>query len=517
MKRFRWCSEDPSHYNPPTQEVCGLCGAPFIQPDPSLEGLIRRCPLCAYQNLIHGDRVGPHGVCERCGHLLAICSQDGTLIRAEAAASGCPQCGSRYLIPAPDLWGQVAGGPHRPNSTPERLFGEVDRLVPSWQSWLGFQNPATRETYSVAAPVVARGLVLVQDGNRSLHAVDLASGSPLYPAYPAFGEGSPCSGPAAAGDYFYVAGPPGRLAAYAMDRIGQEDVPPGSDPLADYGLDLPRNRGELWDSFRPPTVNEVTGQVVCLWRTVRVPYRYRVTCTTLDLAGRLPEGNSTDFADGPWSWDLELDAQPLGQPILTDGGALFILLDPDRLLRIRVIDGERTEIRLPAQIRDAALYVPEADLLVVNTVAGELFALQGETLAEAWRRRGSTGVELVGPGCYVPGRSPSEEGEIWTVDLDGHAEAVRVRDGVLSTGFPKLESISQVTAPPSVCGDALLVPMGHDLILARRSAATSILLATVPTAMGRIAYQVAVGHERIVLATDRWKVMAYHVPEGAAP
>lgn len=514
MNRFRWCSEDPGHYNPAAQEVCGLCGAPFVRPDPALEGLIRRCPLCSYQNLIHGHRVGPHGVCERCGRLLAICSQDGTLIRAEAAACGCPQCGGRYLIPAPDLWGQVGGGPLRPNSTPERLFGEVDRLVPAWESWLGFENPSTREAYSVAAPVIARGLALVQDGNRSLHAVDLASGSPLYPAYPAFGEGSPCSGPAAAGEYFYAAGPPGRLAAYAMARAGQEDVPPGTDPDPDYGLDLPRKPGELWDSFRPPVVNEVSGRVVSVWRTVRAPYRYRVSVTTLELAGQVPLG--PDFADGPWDVDLELDTQPLGQPILTDAGMLLLLLDPDRILQIHVLNGDRREVRLAARTRDGALYAAEQNLLVVNTVEGELLTLAGDTLVQVWRRRSGKGVELVGPGCYVPGRTAGEEAEIWTVDLDGHAEAVRLRDGVLTTEFPKLESISQVTAPPSVCGDVLLVPMGYDLIMARRSGATSILLATVPTAMGRIAYQAAISHERVVLATDRWKVMAYRVPEGSS-
>jgi hypothetical protein len=54
--------------------------------------------------------------------------------------------------------------------------------------------------------------------------------------------------------------------------------------------------------------------------------------------------------------------------------------------------------------------------------------------------------------------------------------------------------------------------MGHDLILARRSGATSILLATVPTAMGPIAYQAAIGHEKVVIATERGKVMAYRVP-----
>ena len=86
MREFRWCSENPSHYNPPAQEVCGLCGASFVRPSPSLEGLIRRCPVCAYQNLLGADRAGPRGVCARCGHLLAVCSQCGTLIRADGAS-----------------------------------------------------------------------------------------------------------------------------------------------------------------------------------------------------------------------------------------------------------------------------------------------------------------------------------------------------------------------------------------------------------------------------------------------
>jgi hypothetical protein len=515
MRRFRWCSEDPSHYNPPTQEVCGLCGAPFVLPDESLEGLIRRCPLCQHQNLIHGDRCGLHGVCERCGHLLAVCSQDGTLIRADSSTPDCPTCGRSYVIPAPDIWGQVGAGPSRTGSSPEKLFAEVDRLVPAWQSWLSFLNPATGEPYSVAPPVLGRGLCFLQDGNRTLQVVELGTGTPLYPAYTAFSEGSPCGGPAVAGEYFYAAGPPGRAAVYSVNRAGREDVPPGQEPLPDYGMDLPRQKGELWDAFRPPTVNEVAGRALFLWRTVRAPHRYRLTATTLDLAQRLPEPGGDDFSDGPWQWDFELNAQPLGQPILTDGGTALVLLDPDRVLKIDA-QGEPSEARVPSHIRDGALYAADYDLLVVNTVEGGLFALKADSLEEAWRRRSGSGVELVGPGCFVPGRSADEEGEIWTVDLDGVAEAIRVRDGVRASGFPKLESISQVTAPPSVCGDALLVPMGYDLILARRSGSTSILLATVPTAHGPIAYQAAVGHERVVLATERGKVMAYRVPERGA-
>lgn len=517
MRRFRWCSEDPSHYNPPAQEVCGICGAPFITPDDSLDGLIRRCPICAHQNLIHGDRVGPHGVCEQCGHLLAVCSQDGTLIRADNSTPDCPTCGKGYVIPAPDIWGQAGAGPCRTGSSPERLFAEVDRLIPAWHSWLTFLNSATGDPYSVAAPVVARGLCFVQDGNRTLHAVELATGTPLYPPYPGFSEGSPCSGPAVAGDYFYAAGPPGRAGAFSVARVGVEDVPPGREPLPDYGLDLPRRPRELWDCFRPPTVNDVAGRAVFLWRTVRAPHRYRLTATTLDLAQRLPEPDGSDYPDGPWLWDLELDAQPLGLPILTDGGDVFLCLDPDRVERIRGATGERSVIRLGTPIRDGALYAADYDLVVVNTVEGSLVALRGDTLAEVWRRRSRSGVELVGPGCFVPARHAAGEGEIWTVDLDGEAEAIRAVDGTLSSGFPRLESISQVTAPPSVCGDALLVPMGHDLILARPSGSTSILLATVPTAMGPIAYQAAIGHERVVIATERGKVMAYRVPaRGAA-
>jgi hypothetical protein len=410
----------------------------------------------------------------------------------------------------------VGGGPTRPNSTPERLFSGVDRLLPGWESWLGFENPATRQPYAVAAPIISRGLGLIQDGNRALHAVDLASGSPLYPPYPAFGEGGPCSGPAAAGEYFYLVGPPGRLVAFSVSRLGREESAPGHDPVPDYGIDIPRKPGELWESYRPPTVNEVAGRVVCLWRTVRVPHRYRLTCTTLDCAQRLPDPDGSDFADGPWEWDRELPGQPLGQPVLTDGGALFLFLDPDLLRRIDVHTGEHEERRLPSKIRDGGFYAPEHDLLVLNTLAGDLVALRGDSMEEAWTRRSGSGTELFGPGCYVPGLLPTDEAEIWTVDLDGNAEATRAEDGVLASGFPKLESISQVTAPPSVCGDALLVPMGHDLILARRTGKTSVLLATMPPAVGRIAYQVAVAYERVVVATDRWKVMAYHVPEGTA-
>jgi hypothetical protein len=299
-----------------------------------------------------------------------------------------------------------------------------------------------------------------------------------------------------------------------VTRLGREDAAPGSDPLPDYGLDIPRQPGELWDSFRPPTVNEVAGRVVCLWRTVRLPFRYRLTCTTLDCAQRLADG--PDFEDGPWEWDQELPGQPLGHPVLTDGGKLFVFLDPDLVRLIDVYNGEHTEGRVAGQIRDGGFYAPEHDLLVVNTSAGDLVALQAGTLEELWRRRSGTGTELYGPGCYVPGLLPTDEAEVWTVDLDGNAEAVRTRDGTFVSGFPKLESISQVTAPASVCGDALLVPMGHDLILARRTGKTSVLLATIPPAMGRIAYQVAIAHERVVVATDHWKVMAYHVPEGTA-
>lgn len=491
--------------------MCGLCGAPFIYPDASLEGMIRRCPLCAHQNLIHGDRVGPHGVCEQCGHLLAVCSQDGTLIRADSSTPDCPQCGRSYVIPAPDIWGQAGAGPLRSGSSPERLFTEVDRLVPAWQSWLSFQNPRTGDPYSVAAPVIARGLCFVLDGNRTLSAVELATGTPLYPPYPGLAEGSPCSGPAVAGEYFYTAGPPGRGGAFSVGRVGREDLPPGSEPLPDYGLDLARRPGELWDAFRSPTVNDTAGRAVFLWRTVRAPYRFRLTATTLDLAQRLPEADG-DYPDGPWEWDLELEAQPLGYPILTDAGDVLLCLDPDRVERIDGATGQRSGVRVAAPIRDGALYAADYDLLVVNTVEGSLVALRGGTLAEVWRRRSSSGVELVGPGCYVPARHPAGEGEIWTVDLDGEPEAIRAVDGTLASGFPKLESISQVTAPPSVAGDALLVPMGHDLILARRSGATSILLATVPTAMGPIAYQAAIGHEKVVIATERGKVMAYRVP-----
>jgi outer membrane protein assembly factor BamB/ribosomal protein S27E len=520
----RWCTQDPTHFVPPRYKACAQCGEALFEPNAHLDGSHQACPDCGHENLILGFRAGD-GVCEQCGRLLAICANDGTLLRAAASQTHCPRCGDTHLIPPPDTWAQPGAGPAQGSHTPERLFRReaIRQLVPAWDTPLESRNPVTRKRYSLSAPAISQGLVFFQDGNRKLHAVDIASGGPLGAPFPAFDPGGPHSAPAAAGGLVYLSGTPGRVAAFGMARFAV-GFDPGTKPTPEYGLALPTDAGTYWQAARPPVVSEASNTVVCVWERVGAQKQYRISAADLTLGGTAPGSMDGPYSDSAWRWIEDLPNRPEGQPVIADDGTVFVATSPGLLHRFSPRTGSRLTVeidqldwaavgalgqRQKTQLRDGILLSEPHGLLIANT-AQEVLAFRSKDLEPAWRTPGYDTAPIKGVGCLVPGRR-REEDELWLVNLDRQVLALQVQNGTVDWRIAPITARANVSAPPSACADFLLLPAGRELLALRWDTHVPEKLCELPEAQGGFNSQLAVAYERVVAVTSSDYLVALQV------